>query len=65
MLEFEEIIKTLNELKNRLESLGESLWHTKFRKKITGIRRTNFKTRILGRYRKYKKGIIRNKKNKK
>lgn len=53
MLEFEEIIKTLNELKNRLESLGESLWHIKFRKKITGIRRANFKTRILGRYRKY------------
>lgn len=53
MLEFEEIIKTLNELKNRLESLGESLWHIKFRKKITGIRRANLKTRILGRYRKY------------
>lgn len=41
MLELEEAIKQLQELTEKIKNLGESLWHTTFRKKIRRIRKRN------------------------
>jgi len=41
MLELEETIKILQELKENIKNLGESLWHRKFRKKAKRTWRNN------------------------
>jgi len=41
MLDLEETIRNLNQLKQKLENLGVSLWHTKIRKRISRIRKRN------------------------
>ena len=54
MLELEEVIKQLQELNDKLQNLGESLWHTKLRNYIKRTRRKNHTASILGRYTKNK-----------
>lgn len=41
MLELEETIKLLQELNEKLQNLGESLWHTKLRNHTKRTRRKN------------------------
>lgn len=50
--ELDENSRLLSELNSRLQSLGDSLWHTKARKKIKRIRRKNYGIEFLGRYKK-------------
>ena len=47
MLDFEENNKKLTELKNKLQQLGDSLWHYKFRTKVKTIRRKDNRTQLL------------------
>lgn len=49
MLDLEENSKLLENIVNRLENLGESLWHRRGRKKIRKFRKTNIKRRFLER----------------
>ena len=47
LLDLEENKKSLNECKQKLKSLGDSLWHYKTRKRFTRIRGKNNGRRIL------------------
>lgn len=39
MIELEENAKALQTIKSKLESIGESLWHTKIRARFKNIRK--------------------------
>ena len=41
MLDFEEISRKLEQMKNKLHELGESLWHSKTRRRIEKFRSSN------------------------
>ena len=47
MFELEENNRKLQELENKLKSLGESLWHNKIRRKVTRTRKTNNARKFL------------------
>ena len=64
MQDLEENLRILSSKKNKLQDLGDSLWHTKFRNNLKNLRSRNNKTRILGRKSKFKQGVIKNKKHK-
>ena len=41
MQELEENLRILSSQKDKLQDLGDSLWHTKFRNKLKNIRNRN------------------------
>ena len=47
MFELEENYKQLEEMIQRLQELGESLWHCKFTKRARKFRKTDITRRIL------------------
>lgn len=50
MLDFEENKRYLQDLKLKLQELGESLWHFKFKGRIKVIRRKDKQYRFLARF---------------
>ena len=61
MLELEENEKQLQELLQKLQELGESLWHISTRKRITRIRKANFGRKFLEWHNKFNKNTKWNK----
>lgn len=47
MLELEENTRLLQLLKEKTQELGESLWHSRVRKAISKIRKTNHGRKLL------------------
>ena len=41
MQDLEEILRSLSSQKDKLQDLGDSLWHTKIRRKLKRIRKWN------------------------
>lgn len=60
MLDFEENKRQLEQLQTKLKELGESLWHTKPKDRISTIRRKNKSGKFLGRYDKFYQSLKRN-----
>ena len=52
MLELEETVKLLKSLQNKLQDLGESLWHWRIGKKVKITRRGNFTRKFLAKCKK-------------
>ena len=48
MQDLEENAKIINNIKNKLEDLGDSLWHLKFRKHLKRIRKQNNWSSVFG-----------------
>lgn len=64
MLELEENTKKLEELKTKLQELGESLWHSQNRRGAKKTRKSNSRSRLLDRFKKIQYSIRKNKENK-
>ena len=47
LIELEENINKLQQLKNKIESLGESLWHKSKERRTEKVRRTNTTRKLL------------------
>ncbi len=47
MLELEENTRLLQTLKEKIKELGESLWHSYFRKTIKRTRKTDYAGKLL------------------
>ena len=65
MLQVEEDAKLLSQLKEKLQELGESLWHTETRKRTKRTWRANDKARVLEWYQKFYQSTSKDKKLKK
>ena len=48
MQDLEENARIINNIKNKLEDLGDSLWHHKFRKHLKRIRKQNNWSSVFG-----------------
>ena len=49
MIELDENVKKLQELKQKNKELGESLWHNKFKRWVIKVRSSNARTKFLDR----------------